>query len=99
LEACADPADTFPKYILTYMHTYIQVKIIPFIGGIVLILLILFLKYRRQIMLQIYFATKPDVSYYICVHAYMCEILLTVLLRYRPQYQGVSVFECQCKIP
>mmetsp|Transcript_45919 Transcript_45919/g.70265 ORF Transcript_45919/g.70265 Transcript_45919/m.70265 type:complete len:507 (-) Transcript_45919:133-1653(-) len=39
------------------------VKIAPIVGVIVLVLLLLFLKYRRMIMVQIYYATKPDLPY------------------------------------
>jgi len=39
------------------------IKIVPFIGVVVLVLLLLFLRYRRKIMVSIYFATKPDLPY------------------------------------
>jgi len=39
------------------------IKILPIVGVVVLVLLILFLKYRRHIMLQVYYATKPDMPY------------------------------------
>lgn len=42
----------------------VLLRVLPWVGGVVLVLLLLFLKFRRQIMMQIYFATKPDMHSY-----------------------------------
>jgi hypothetical protein len=39
------------------------IKILPVVGVLVMLLLLLFLRNRRSIMLQVYYATKPDIGY------------------------------------
>jgi hypothetical protein len=39
------------------------VKVLPIVGVVVLVALLLFVKYRRNVMMYIYYSTKPDLPY------------------------------------